>query len=168
MSEKLILVDIDDLKPNPFQPRSDFDEEGLKELSNSILSHGIIQPVIVRKIDNQFQIISGERRVRASKESGLKQIPAIVLDVDGVDVAEVSLIENLQRKDLNCIEEAFAFNILRKQFGMTQDDIAEKIGKSRPYVTNSLRLLDLPDEIKTFLIEGKLSAGHGRSLLSLS
>ena len=167
MNKEIVFLDINSLKPNPFQPRTDFDDDTLKELSESVKSHGLIQPVVVRAIDSGYQLISGERRLRACKEANLEEIPAIVLDIDGVDVAEVSLIENLQRKDLNSIEEAIAFNILKKQFGMTQDDIATKIGKSRPYVTNCLRLLELPDEVKTLIIENKLSPGHGRALLSL-
>jgi ParB family transcriptional regulator, chromosome partitioning protein len=168
MSERqLLMLDVDALKPNPFQPRNDFNEDSIKELSESIKVHGVIQPIIVRKGTDFYQLVSGERRLRASKEAGLKEIPAIVLDIDGVDVAEVSLIENIQRKDLNSIEEAVAFSILKKQFGLTQDDIANKIGKSRPYVSNTLRLLDLPGDIKNMLIEGKITAGHGRALLGL-
>lgn len=167
MKRELIIVDIDKIKPNPFQPRIRFDEEEIKELSESIKTHGIIQPVIVRKLNGLYQLISGERRLRAAKEAELKQIPAIILDVDGVEVAEVSLIENLQRKDLNCIEEAVAFGILKKQFGMTQEEIAARIGKSRPYVSNTVRLLDLPEEVRNLLVEGKISAGHGRALLGL-
>jgi ParB family chromosome partitioning protein len=166
-NRELVLVNINSVKPNPFQPRSSFDEEGLKELSESIKSHGLIQPIIVRRVNDFFQLISGERRLKASKEAGLTEISAIVLDIDGVDVAEVSLIENLQRKDLNCIEEAVAFSILKKQFGLPQDEIAGKIGKSRPYVSNILRLLDLPGEVKNLLIEGKLTAGHARAMLGL-
>ncbi|MFA6448451.1 MAG: ParB/RepB/Spo0J family partition protein [bacterium] len=168
MSDReLIMVNVDSLKPNPFQPRNDFNQESIKELSESIKVHGVIQPIIVRKGKDFYQLISGERRLKASKEAGLTEIPAVVLDIDGVDVAEVSLIENLQRKDLNSIEEAVAFSILKKQFGLSQDDIAAKIGKSRPYVSNTLRLLDLPGDLKNMLIEGKITAGHGRALLGL-
>lgn len=166
-SRSLVWIDVDTIKPNPFQPRNDFDEESLRELTESIKVHGLIQPIIVRKAKDFHQLISGERRFKACKEAGFKEIPAIVLDIDGVDVAEVSLVENLQRKDLNSIEEAVAFNILKKQFGMTQDDIAAKIGKSRPYVSNTIRLLDLPGDIKNLIVEGKISAGHGRALLAL-
>jgi len=166
-NRELVTLNVDSVKPNPFQPRSIFDEESIKELSDSIKAHGLIQPIIVRRANDFFQLISGERRLKASKEAGLTEIPAIVLDIDGVDVAEVSLIENIQRKDLNCIEEAVAFSILKKQFGMSQVEIAEKIGKSRPYVSNTLRLLELPGETKNLLIEGKITAGHARALLGL-
>lgn len=166
-NRELVTLNVDSVKPNPFQPRSIFDEESIKELSDSIKAHGLIQPIIVRRANDFFQLISGERRLKASKEAGLTEIPAIVLDIDGVDVAEVSLIENIQRKDLNCIEEAVAFSILKKQFGMSQDEIAEKIGKSRPYVSNTLRLLELPGETKNLLIDGKITAGHARALLGL-
>jgi ParB family transcriptional regulator, chromosome partitioning protein len=166
-NRELIMIDVNALKPNPFQPRNDFDELSLKELSESIKTHGVLQPILVRRANEFYQLISGERRLKASREAGLSEIPAIILDLDGVDVAEVSLVENLQRKDLNSIEEAVAFSILKKQFGLTQDDIAAKIGKSRPYVSNILRLLDLPGDIKNMLVEGKITAGHGRALLGL-
>ncbi len=167
MEREIQLIEIEKVITNPFQPRKDFDNDGIKELSESIKNHGVIQPVIVRRINDGFQLISGERRMRACKEAGLSEVPAIIMNIDGVDVAEVSLIENMQRKDLNCIEEGIAFAILKKKFGMTQDEIAEKIGKSRPYVTNTIRLLELPEEARNLLFEGKLSAGHGRALLSL-
>jgi ParB family transcriptional regulator, chromosome partitioning protein len=167
MKRELLLIDIESIKPNPFQPRSKFDEESINELSDSIKTHGLIQPIIVRRQNDQYQLISGERRLKASKQAGAGQIPAVIVDIDGVEVAEVSLIENLHRKNLNCIEEAVAFSILKKQFGMTQDEIATRIGKSRPYVTNTLRLLDLPDETRNLLIEGTITAGHGRALLGL-
>ncbi|HOO55557.1 MAG TPA: ParB/RepB/Spo0J family partition protein [bacterium] len=167
MDKEIKLLDLDSIKMNPFQPRSDFDESSINELSESIKNHGIIQPIIVRFVNDQYQLISGERRLRAARLAGKNEIPAIVIDIDGLDVAEVSLIENIQRKNLNSIEEALAFNILKKQFGLSQEEIADKIGKSRPYVANCLRLLELPDEVKRLLIDGTLSAGHGRALLGL-
>jgi len=167
LKKELITIKTDSISPNPFQPRKNFDEESILELSESIKQHGIINPIIVRKVKDSYQLVSGERRLRASKEAGISDIPAILIDIDGVVVAEVSLIENLQRKDLNCIEEALAYNILKRQFGLTQEEIAVKIGKSRPYITNTLRLLDLPQEITNYLIDGKITAGHGRALLSL-
>ena len=162
------LIEIDKVKENPFQPRRDFDEEGLQELKESIKVHGLIQPVIVRRTNGSYQLIAGERRLHACREAGMDSIPAIIVEIDGVDVAEISLIENIQRKDLNCIEEATAFNILKSKFGMTQEEIAGRLGKSRAYIANTLRLLELPDEIKQALYDKKLTMGHARSLLSLS
>jgi len=166
-SKESVMIETEKIKANPFQPRQDFDEEGLKELSESIKVHGLIQPVVVRRTNGNYQLIAGERRLKACAEAGMDTIPAIIVDIDGVDVAEVSLIENIQRKDLNCIEEATAFNILKSRFGMTQEEIAERLGKSRSYIGNTLRMLELPESIKKSLFEEKLTMGHARSLLSL-
>jgi len=162
-----ITISVDNIRANPFQPRKDFNEDGLKELSESIKAHGLIQPIVVRRTGDSYLLIAGERRLRACKMAGILDIPAMEIDIDGVDVAEVSLIENIQRKDLNCIEEASAFFILKSKFSMTQEEIAERLGKSRPYVANIIRLLDLPGDVRKSLSEGKISMGHGRALLGL-
>ena len=165
--QQVIDICVDDIRTNPFQPRKDFDEEGIRELSESISVHGLIQPILVRSTAGGYQIIAGERRLRASKLAGLGTVKAVVVDIDGVDVAELSLIENIQRKNLNCIEEASAYSILKTKFGMTQEELSERLGKSRSYIANILRLLELPDILKERLFEGIITMGHGRSLLSL-
>ena len=164
---EITMLDIATIVENPFQPRKDFDESDIEDLADSILTHGLIQPVIVRKTADHYQIVAGERRLRATKKLGRTQIPAIIVDLDGVEVAEISLIENIQRKNLNCIEEAVAFGILKSKFAMTAEDIAKRIGKSRPYVSNIMRLISLPDHIKEALFNEQISMGHGRALLSL-
>lgn len=165
--KEIEMIGVELISENPFQPRKEFDDRDIEELSQSITAHGLIQPVILRKVADRYQVIAGERRLRAFKKLGYTDIPSIVVELDGVDVAEVSLIENLQRKNLNCIEEAMAFNIMKAKFGMTDEDIAKRIGKSRPYVSNSMRLLSLPDQIRDALFATKISMGHGRALLPL-
>jgi ParB family transcriptional regulator, chromosome partitioning protein len=164
---EIINVPIDMIQTNPFQPREVFKDEELVELSNSIKAHGIIQPVILRKLKDGYQLIAGERRMRAARIAGVSELPGFVLDIDGIDVAEISLIENLQRQDLNCIEEAKAYNVFVSKFGLTQEEIAAKVGMSRSRVANSLRLLALPEKIKAALSEEKISEGHGKALLGL-
>ena len=160
---KLSLVD-----PKSDQPRKYFDKEALEELANSILENGLLQPIIVREYgDGRYQIIAGERRFRACKLAGLSEIPAIVLDRSDKSVAELSLIENIQREDLNPIEEAMGYRTLAEQYGMTQEDIAQTVGKSRSAIANSMRLLDLPEPILTMVAAGELSAGHARTLLGV-
>ena len=166
-TREVVLIDVDLIAENPFQPRKDFNEEELSELADSIKTHGLIQPVIVRKLGERYQVVAGERRLRSFRKLQQQNIPAIVIDIDGTDVAELSIIENVQRKNLNCIEEAMAFNIMKLKFGMTAEDIAKRIGKSRPYVSNIMRLLILPDPIKEALFNNKISMGHGRALLSI-
>lgn len=166
-SKSVEMIDIDVISENPFQPRKVFNEDAIAELSESIKTHGMLQPVILRNIGGRYQIVAGERRIRAAKHAGLGQVPAIIVSIDGVDVAEVSLIENIQRKNLNCIEEADAFKILKTKFGMTAEEIAKRIGKSRPYVSNILRLTSLPERVKDSLMRGDISMGHGRALLSV-
>lgn len=162
--ESIKLVDIE---PNPEQPRSDFDEESLEELASSIKEHGVITPIIVKKADNGFyQIVAGERRWRASKKAGLKKIPAIVKEFTEIQTQEVALIENLQRKDLNPVEEALGYKKLMDDFSLTQEDIATKMGKSRSSVANSLRLLGLADEVLSMVRRGELSFGHAKVILS--
>ncbi|SHK00733.1 ParB/RepB/Spo0J family partition protein [Paramaledivibacter caminithermalis] len=165
--ESIRIINIDDIKPNMNQPRKYFNKEKIKSLEESILNHGIIQPIIVRKLENGYEIVAGERRWRAAKNSDLKEIPCIIKELDDEKLMELSLIENLQREDLNEIEEALAYKRLNEEFGMTQDKIGKIVGKSRPYIANILRLLNLDNEIKEMIIEGKISGGHGRALLRI-
>ena len=160
---KLSLID-----PKSDQPRKYFDKEALEQLANSILENGLLQPILVREYgDSRYQIIAGERRFRASKLAGLSEIPAIVLDKDDRKTAEIALIENVQREDLNPIEEAMGYKALADDYGMTQEELSEKVGKSRSAIANSMRLLDLPDEILTLVASKELSAGHARTLLGV-
>lgn len=160
-------IRIADIRPNPYQPRKVFNEEGINELAASIKEHGVFQPIIVRKAIGGYELIAGERRLRASKTAGKEDIPAIVVDFDDRQMMEISLLENIQREDLNPIEEAEAYDNLLHKLGYTQDELAQRIGKSRPYITNMLRLLKLPSAIREKLIEGKLSNGHARTLLAI-
>ena len=160
---KLSMID-----PKSDQPRKYFDKEALEELASSIAENGLLQPILVREYgDSRYQIIAGERRFRASKLAGLSEIPAIVLDKDDRKVAEIALIENIQREDLNPVEEAMAFRALIKEYDLTQEELSEKVGKSRSAIANTMRLLDLPDEILTMVAAGDLSAGHARTLLGV-
>lgn len=157
-----------DVEPRRDQPRKHFDPEQLQLLANSIAQHGVIQPIIVTEGENGvYQIIAGERRWRASRMAGLKTIPVVVRSYDALAAAEVALIENLQREDLNPIEEAMGYQSLMEQFGLTQEKVSEKVGKSRPAIANTLRLLTLENEIKEMLVEGVLTSGHGRALLGV-
>lgn len=156
------------IEPNKKQPRKHFDEEKIEMLAASIKENGLIQPIIVTESQNgMYKIIAGERRWRASKKARLKEIPVLVRDYNDEQAAEVALIENLQREDLNPIEEALGYNLLMSEFSLTQDAVSKKLGKSRSAVANSLRLLSLDDEIKNLLIDGKLSSGHARAILSV-
>lgn len=163
-----ILVKIDEIEPNRSQPRQYFDEEALQELADSIQTHGIIQPLIVQKHDDFYQIIAGERRWRAARLAGLTEIPVIVKDYSPMETMEIALVENLQREDLNPIEEAIAFQKLIDEFGLKQEEAAEKVSKSRTAVTNTLRLLKLDDRVKQMIIDEMISSGHGRSLLAIT
>ena len=165
--EQIIKVSLDKLYPNPHQPRKIFNEESIRELAESISEHGIIQPLVVKKIGSEYMIIAGERRFRAAKVAGLAQVPVIVKDMDEQKIREISLIENLQREDLNAIEEAEAIAELMSSYDMTQEELAKKLGKGRSSIANSVRLLNLPEEVKEALKEGKLTAGHGRALLAI-
>ena len=158
------------IEPNPNQPRKKFDQQALEELAESIRLHGIITPITVRPGDKNgyYQIIAGERRWRAARLAGLKEIPAMVLEAHESEVMELALIENLQRQDLNPIEEAEGYELLMQQFGMTQEEVAHRVVKSRPAVANALRLLALPDEVRTMVSEGKLSGGHARAVLAVT
>jgi len=162
-------VPIEHMSRNPRNPRRTFDATDLEDLSNSIRQHGIVQPVMVRGAgDDRFEIIAGERRWRAAQMAGLVEIPVIVRDVDDRTALEIAIVENVQRADLNALEEAQGYEQLIAQYGYTQNDLGEVIGKSRSHVANSLRLLKLPDEVRTMLAEGALSAGHARAIVSTS
>lgn len=169
MTDKFEYIKIDDITPNPHQPRLEFKEKELLELSQSIIHNGLIQPIIVRKSDVYgYELIAGERRLKASKLAGLKKIPAIIKTISTTESMQQSIIENLQRSDLNPIEEAKAYETLLQKNKMTHGDIANIMGKSRPYITNVLRLLQLPQELQLAVENGMLSQGHARLLLSLS
>ncbi|MEP6821167.1 MAG: ParB/RepB/Spo0J family partition protein, partial [Chthoniobacterales bacterium] len=165
--ERVQLLDVSTIVSSPLQPRKEFAAEALHELMDSIRQHGIIQPLIVRLVDGQPELIAGERRWRASREIGLTQVPVIVREASDLDVIELSLIENLQRADLNPIEEAQAYARLAGEFGMRQEDIAQKVGRSRASVANSMRLLDLHQQVQAWLTQGLLSVGHAKVLLGL-
>lgn len=158
----ILEVDINKVSPNEFQPRKNFDEEKLQELAKSIKENGIIQPIIVNKSGKFYNIIAGERRWRAARIAGLKTVPVIEKNLSEKEIMEISLIENLQREDLNPIEEAQAYKRLIEEFSLTQEEISIRIGKSRPVITNSLRLLKLDERVIQYLIEGTISEGHGR------
>ena len=160
-------MDIEKILPNPNQPRTHFNESELEELSESIREHGVLQPLLVRKSGQKYEIIAGERRYQASKIAGLKKVPVIVKDVDDQTVLEIALIENLQRSDLNPIEEAKGYRQLIKTSGMTQEALSKAVSKSRSAITNSLRLLDLPEQVQQYLFDGKLTAGHARAILAV-
>lgn len=156
------------IDPKSDQPRKSFDKEALEELADSIAQNGLLQPILVREYGaGRYQIIAGERRFRASKIAGLTEIPAIILDKDDRKAAEIALIENIQREDLNPIEEAMAFKALSEEYHLTQEELSMKVGKSRSAIANSTRLLDLPQDVLTLVASGELSAGHGRTLLGL-
>lgn len=160
-------MDIEKIVPNPNQPRTHFNESQLEELSESIRENGVLQPLLVRKKGSSYEIIAGERRYQASKIAGLKKLPVIVKDVDDQKMLELALIENLQRSDLNPIEEARGYKQLIKSSGMTQEALSKAVSKSRSAITNSLRLLDLPEQVQDLLFDGKLTAGHARTILAV-
>ena len=162
------LLPIYKVEPNPDQPRQDFDEEELQALADSITVHGIIQPLTVREMPNgYYQIIAGERRWRAARMAGLTQVPAVVIEADDRKAMELAMIENLQREDLNPIEEAEGYKVLMEQYGMTQEETAKRVGKSRPAVANAMRLLNLCEPVRAMVEDGRLSGGHARALLPL-
>ncbi len=165
--ERVQQISLLQIVPSPLQPRREFERGALEELIDSIRQRGIIQPLIVRQINNQFELIAGERRWRAAKEAGLSEAPAIVRQATDLEVLELALIENLQRADLNPIEEAQAYARLANEFGMRQEDIAEKVGKSRASVANAMRLLDLDPQVQTWVVQDLLSVGHAKVLLGL-
>jgi len=174
--ESVFLLEIDRIKENPLQPRRNFDEEELKSLAGSIREHGILQPIIVTKLEREgpsgikvsYELIAGERRLRAAKMSGLDFVPAIIRKkTDNQNKLELALVENVQRSDLNPMERARSFDRLHNEFGLSHYEIADKVGKSREFVTNTIRLLQLPVEIQKAVVEGKISEGHGRTVLSV-
>lgn len=163
-----LSLPISQVQPGLNQPRKRFDPEALADLTDSVRIHGIIQPLTVRRLaSGYYQIIAGERRWRAAKEAGLKEVPAVIIEADDRKVMELGLIENLQREDLNPIEEAQGYRVLIEDYGLTQEEVSLRVGKSRPAVANAVRLLDLPDPVQGLLEEGKLSAGHARAILSV-
>ncbi|WP_339060758.1 ParB/RepB/Spo0J family partition protein [Tepidibacillus marianensis] len=165
--EKVSNIDLNRIRPNPYQPRKAFHQDQLADLMSSIKEHGIIQPIIVRKALKGYEIVAGERRWRASKELQLETIPAVIKDFSDQQVMEIALIENLQREDLNAIEIANAYEKLMKSFRLTQEELAARVGKSRPHVANLLRLLQLPRFIQQELMNGHLTMGHARTLITL-
>jgi ParB family chromosome partitioning protein len=167
LGERVQKIALSDIVPTPFQPRTEFRGERLQELVDSVREHGIIQPLIVRRSGAKYELIAGERRWRAAQEIGLKEAPVIVRDATDLEVLELALIENLQREDLNPIEEATAFERLAKEFGLKQEEIARKVGKSRAAVANSMRLLDLAAQVRSWLTQGRISVGHSKVLLAL-
>ena len=163
-----VMLPISQVEPGIKQPRKRFDEESLSDLAESIRTHGLIQPLTVRRLSSgYYQIIAGERRWRASKQAGLTEVPAVVIEADDRKVMELGLIENLQREDLNPIEEAGGYKVLVEEYGLTQEEVAQQVGKSRSAVANAMRLLALPDAVRMLLEEGRLSAGHARAILSV-
>ena len=165
--ENLLTVDLDKLKAREDQPRKNFDDDSLEELANSIKADGVIQPIVVRKVGDKYEIIAGERRFRASKLAGLEKVPIIVKNVSDRKARELALVENIQREDLNPIEEAISLKTLMEEYKLTQQELSDIVGKSRSYIANNLRLLNLSDYIKDYLIRGELSPSQGRTLLSL-
>jgi ParB family chromosome partitioning protein len=159
---------VEDIAANPFQPRSRFDDEAIGELAHSIKATGVLQPILVRRMGGDgYQLVAGERRLRAARIAGLERIPAVVRDVGESEMMELALIENIQREDLNPIDEANAYHALIEKVGLTHDQISERVGKQRSSITNSLRLLGLPPEVREMVSRGTLTAGHARALLSL-
>lgn len=161
-------VDIDRIVPGPMQPRTHFDEGGLEGLADSIRTHGIVQPLLVRRQGDGYELIAGERRWRAARLAGLSKVPVVVKEVPDQDLLEIALIENIQRENLNPIEEAQAYKRLIENVGLTQEALAARVGRDRSYITNYLRLLKLPDDLQQLVIEGRLSTGHARTILGLA
>ena len=161
-------VDLDSIVPGPMQPRTHFDETSLQGLADSIKTHGVVQPLLVRRRDSGFELIAGERRWRAAKLAGLTRVPVVVKEVPDESLLEIALIENIQREDLNPIEEAQAYRKLIETVGLTQEALASRVGRDRSYITNYLRLLKLPEDLQQLVKEGRLSTGHARTILALS
>jgi len=161
-------VDVESIVPGPMQPRTHFDEGSLEGLADSIRTHGVVQPLLVRRQGERYELIAGERRWRAARLAGLSKVPVVVKDVPDKDLLEIALIENIQRENLNPIEEAQAYRRLIENVGLTQEALAARVGRDRSYVTNYLRLLKLPDDLQQLVIEGRLSTGHARTILGLS
>lgn len=168
-TEGIVTIRLSEIEPNRDQPRKKFDEEALSQLADSIRQHGVLQPLVVRPMpgSENYQLVAGERRWRASRMAGLSEVPVIIRELNDTEVMEIALIENLQREDLNPIEEAEGYKILMQSYGMTQEEVSQRVGKSRPTVTNALRLLNLPSKVCNMVKSGSLSQGHARTLLSL-
>lgn len=165
--DSIVKIPVDQIKPSPYQPRQSFDEEQLNSLASSIKRKGVLQPILVQKIsENSYQLIAGERRLRASEIAGLKEIPAIISEFSSEDQLEIAILENVQRENLNPVEEAEGYKRLIEEFHHTQEELSEIIGKSRSHISNVMRLLTLPDEVKQMVKEGKLSFGHARALVT--
>lgn len=164
---EIVYIDVNDIKPNAHQPRKTFNEEKIQELTDSIETHGLIQPIMVRSAEKGYELVAGERRWRAARKAGLKRIPAIVRELDEQQNMFIAVIENMQREDLNAIEEAAALDEMIRKFGLTQEEVSKTVGKSRPYITNALRLLKLPGPVKEMVSDGTLSGGHARAIAGL-
>lgn len=167
VSSGVVELSTDAITYSPYQPRTALDEAALQELAQSIKKSGVIQPIVVRRVRNGFELIAGERRLRAARLAGFEKIPVVIREISDIDAAEFALVENIQREDLNPIDIARAMKRLREEFGYTQESIADGIKKSRPYVANLLRLLDLPDIVQDAILKGTISEGHGRTILPL-
>ena len=165
--QEQLMLPVDQIRPNPYQPRKVFDKDALQELSESIQQHGVLTPILVKKSISGYELVTGERRLRASKMAGLDTIPAILVDFDDQQMMEIALLENVQREDLNIIEEAKAYDQLIKRLNYTQEQLAHRIGKSREHITNTLRLLKLPEDVQNYVVAKQLSMGHVRALLGL-
>ncbi len=166
-TERVTHLRIDSIRPNPFQPRKHFDESKLAELAQSIKAHGIVQPLVVRAVGDAYELVVGQRRLRAARMAGLEQVPVTITEVDDAEMVQVALIENLQREDLNPLEEAESYRRLVEEFGVTQEDLAETLGRSRPSISNTMRLLNLDPEVQAVVSRGTISMGHARALLSI-
>ena len=166
-SQQQSKIPVDEIRPNPYQPRKVFNDEALKELSSSIKQHGVFTPILVKKGIQGYDLIAGERRLRASKLAGLEDIPAIIVDFNDQEMMEIALLENIQREDLNVIEEAKAYEKLIQRLGYTQEQLTHRVGKSREHITNLLRLLKLPEDVQEYVVSKQLSMGHVRALLGL-
>ena len=166
-NEEIVVIPFEELRPNPYQPRKVFDEEALQDLADSIKEHGVFQPIIIKKSIKGYEIIAGERRYRASKIAGLTKIPAIIRNFTDEQMMEIALLENLQRENLNAIEEAIAYKKMIQNLGITQEELAKKVGKSRSHVTNIIGLLRLPQEVQQLVADSKITMGHARALSKL-
>lgn len=166
-AEPTVRARVAEIRKSPWQPRHRFEEEALSELIESVRERGVLQPLLVRKLEDGFELIAGERRLRAAQEANLKDVPVVIMEVSDQEALEIALVENLQRSDLNLMEEAEGYRMLGETFRMTQEQIAQKVGKARPTIANALRLLDLPDGVKQLVAERRLTPGHAKALLGL-
>ncbi len=168
-AEGAVLLKISEIEPNRSQPRREFNEEGLRELADSIAAHGVLQPLLVRPLpDGGYQLVAGERRWRASRMAGLFEVPVLIREMTDAEMMQISMIENLQRENLNPVEEALGYKALQDEYGLTQEEISRSVGKSRPVIANAMRLLNLREEILEMLKDGRITTGHARALLSIN